>query len=83
MLGWKEKDPRGLCRWCYSQINGQDRRKIITVVAYRLGTAHEDLGYNTLYHQQYRDFRLQNVDHPKPQKNFTHMYEKNYNNGAP
>ena len=39
-------------------------------MAYRLGEAKDSLGHNTVYFQQYRSLRRQDINKPQPQKEF-------------
>ena len=57
MIGNKGTDPRGLGRWCYIQLNCRHKRKLIIIVAYRVGKSNTSLGPYTVYYQQYRSLR--------------------------
>ena len=65
-ISQKYIDETGLGRWVYTILNAQNHRKIVVITAYRL--CHNSLprGHETVYSQQYRILRRQNVTHPKP-----------------
>ena len=69
MIGHKGIDSRGLGRWCYIQVNCKNQHKLIIVVAYRVGS-NSHTGHNTVYSQQYRSLRRQDIDRPNPQREF-------------
>ena len=62
-------DARGLGRWSFSIINGKQQHKLVLITAYRLS---QDTipGDDTIYAQQYRILRRQQIHNPKPKKIF-------------
>ena len=70
MIGNKGSDPRGLGRWCYVQLNCRHKRKLVIIVSYRVGKSNTILGPYTVYSQQYRSLRRQDIDRSNPQKEF-------------
>ena len=63
-------DERGLGRWVYTIINGKNNKKLVIVTAYRVCKDSMLKGHSTVYAQQYRILRRQNVTNPHPKQQF-------------
>lgn len=64
------EDERGLGRWTYRQIVGRDGIRLMVITAYRVTQDSITTGQDTVYNQQYRELRRQNVEQPRPKKIF-------------
>ena len=64
-----DSDKRGLGRWTYFIIQGKNNKKVAFITAYRV-SQNSVPGDDTVYAQQYRLLRRQNIMNPKPKKVF-------------
>jgi len=65
------KDPSGLGRWSYTELQGRDNKRFIILSGYRVcDNQSVDMGSNNTYNQQYRLLHQQGYRNPDPRSTF-------------